>query len=57
MGASSSTVTFDVEGKGTVTKTALAHLYKATPRISIGEDSSSSEPFGFDYDDIVVRVK
>lgn len=52
-----STVRFDIEGNAPVTKTALAHNYKAAPRIVIGHDSSTTAAYGMDYDDIFVRVK
>lgn len=57
IGASSSTATFAVEGSAPVTKSALAHKYKAAPRVVIGHDSTTTAAYGMDYDDIFVRVK
>lgn len=57
MGVSSSNVTFVVEGSAPVTKPALAHGYKAAPRIVIGHDTATTSAYAMTYDDIFVRVK
>jgi hypothetical protein len=57
IGLSSSTVTFDIEGSAPVTKTALAHNYKAAPRIVLGHDSATTAAYAMTYDDVFVRVK
>ena len=57
LGATSSTLTFALEGTAAVSLPLSAHLYKAAPRIDIGHNSSTSAPFAVHYDDIYVRVK
>jgi hypothetical protein len=57
IGTTSSSATFAVEGSAPVTKSALAHNYKAAPRVVIGHDSTTTAAYGMDYDDIFVRVK
>lgn len=57
IGVSSSNVTFAIEGSAPVTKSVVAHNYKAAPRIVIGHDSATTSAYGMDYDDIFVRVK
>lgn len=58
IGATSSTLTFALEGTAAVTVPLTAHLYNnAAPQIHIGHNSSTSLPFALHYDDIYVRVK